>query len=807
MRSVRTILIAVIFCVLCIIPALSETMTPERYQAALKPLLEKMDKVNSTGPFKPTIESLEKYTVPEWYKNDKFGIFIHYGPYTVPGFEGLGCWYGNGMYIKDSPTWKYHQETYGKQDKFGYKDLIPLLTAEKWNPDDWASLFKEAGARFVVPVSCFHDGYAMWDSKLTDWNAVKMGPKRDYDGQLAAAVRKQGMKFGMSWHRFFQPGFFGPGRNQPFSDIHAPNSGAPYSVYGPDTVNKEFMDDSLGRFVEMIDGYQPDLIWLDFDTGSAPREDLRRFAAYYFNRATEWKKGVAINDKHEDGVFPNCIVLDFERGKTSELKPYLWQTDTSVSWRDWSYVKNDSFKPVDLLIHELVDIVSKNGVLLLDVAPKPDGIIPEEPQKMLKTIGAWLKVNGDAIYNTRPCLALGFGEGSSNSGGGGFSDVDVQYTAQDWRFTQNGSKVYAISMAWPEKDDHFLVRSINKGSALATGGITSIKLLGCPEKLDWKLTDDGLWIKKPAAKPCEAAYAFQITTSGVMVEQLKVNRADDNKLQVDIQIRNLDNKPARSEVAFLNNGKPIGKESIALGKSETAVRTITLDSRREAQNETITAKIAGSSPFIKECVLFNPPAGISSIKFDGKTLLAGSDLGKLDKLTLSMWTKTDALKESWNALLNTEWKTGGMHFQYLADGRLESAFLFGRDNGTNSISRSAPGKAQGWLQVTLTYDSAARKGEVFINGKHDYDFTVPESCPVDFSKFWVGGWADKGRKFIGQIADVRLFDRVLTQAEIGSLINAKPITDGLVAAWDFKDQAGDTVKDTSGHGHDLKKGQ
>ena len=209
-----------------------------------------------------------------------------------------------------------------------------------------------------------------------------------------------------------------------------------------------------------------------------PKEDLRRFAAYYFNRAAEWKKGVAINDKHEDGVFPKCIVLDFERGKTSELKPYLWQTDTSVSWRDWSYIRDDSFKSTDLLIHELVDIVSKNGVLLLDVGPKPDGTIPEEPQKILRAIGAWLKVNGDAIYSTRPCWALGYGEGASNSGGGGFSDRDQGYTAHDFRFTQKGNAIYAFAMSWPEDEDHFLIKSFNARTRLASGGISSVKLLG-----------------------------------------------------------------------------------------------------------------------------------------------------------------------------------------------------------------------------------------------------------------------------------------------------------------------------------------
>jgi len=784
----------------------ADTMTAERHQQVIKPLLETMDKVNSTGHYQPTVESLDKYTVPEWYADAKFGIFIHYGVFSVPGFAGLGCWYGNGMYTKDSQTWKFHRETYGPQDKFGYKDLAPMLTADKWNPDEWASLFKEAGARFVVPVANFHDGFAMWDSKLTDWNCVKTGPKRDYVGLLAAAVRKQGLKFGISWHRFFQPEFFAPGRNKPDTDIHPPYSGTPWSPYGPDSVTRDFIDDSLGRFVELIDGYKPDLIWLDYDSGLVPKEDLRRLAAFYFNRAAQWKKGVAINDKHED-LFPKCIVLDFERGKASGIKPDLWQTDTSVSWRDWSYIRDDSFKPVDLLIHELIDIVSKNGVLLLDVGPKPDGTIPEEPQRLLRAIGAWLKVNGEAIYGTRPCWALGFGEGTANSGGGALSDTAIDYTAQDYRFTQKGNVIYAIAMSWPEDEDHFLIKSFNNNTTLASGGISSVKLLGCNEKLDWKLTADGLWIRKPATKPCNTAYAFQITTGGIIVEQLDALRVDDKQVQVKIRVRNLDKKHTDKEITFYDNGKSIGKASFSLANSESLTRSITFDVPRKTQNETISAGLAGRPPFSKQCVLFNPPANMASWKFDGKSTLAGSGLGKFDKLTLSLWTKTDALKENWTALLNTfDWKQGGLHVQYVPSGQLQVSLKYTADGVIDAHSVALPGTAKGWSLVTLTYDASTRQFEVFIDGKLDSKITVPSSCSIDLDAFALGGWGG-ARHFIGRIADVRIFNRVLTPDEISSLSEGKAISDGLIAAWDFKDQSGDVVKDSSGHGYDLRKNQ
>jgi len=808
MKTTRTIGIAVLALIaLSIGIASADTMTAERHQKALDPLLATLDKVNASGPYQPTVESLDKYTVPDWYADAKFGIFIHYGVFSVPGFAGLGCWYGNGMYVKDSPTWKFHRETYGPQDKFGYKDLVPLLTASAWNPDEWVSLFKEAGARFVVPVSCFHDAYAMWDSKLTDWNVVKTGPKRDYDGLLAAAARKQGLKFGVAWHRFFQPGFFAPGRNNSESDIHPPDSGTPWSMYGPDSVTKEFVDDSLGRFVELIDGYQPDLIWLDFDTGFVPKEDLRRFAAFYFNRAAQWKKGVAINDKHED-VFPKCIVLDFERGKTSEMKPDLWQTDTSVSWRDWSYIRDDSFKSTDELIRELVDIVSKNGVLLLDVGPKPDGTIPEEPQRILRTIGAWLKVNGEAIYGTRPCWALGFGEGPSNSGGGGFSDRTVDYSAQDYRFTQKDNVIYAIAMNWPEKEDHFLIRSFNNRTTVASGGVSSVKLLGAKEPLDWKLTSDGLWIRKPTEKPCNTAFAFQITTKGICVERLDATRVDDGHIQVEVRVRNLDKKPATHEIAFYNNEKAIGKASFSLGKSESVTRSITFEASRKTQSEIISAGLAGGLPFSAQCALFNPPANIASWACDGKSMLSGTGLGKLDKLTLSLWTKTDALKENWTALLNTfGWKEGGMHVQYLPSGQLQVSLKYAAEGVIDAHSAALPGIAKGWSLVTLTYDASTRGFGVFINGKPDSRITVPSPYSIDLDAFSLAGWSTGARRFIGRIADVRIYGRVLTPDEIGSLVEGKAIADGLIAAWDFKGQAGDTVKDASGHGHDLKKAQ
>jgi len=496
----------------------TDQMTAERHDAEMNKLLATMKQTIASGPYQPEVESLNRHVAPEWYADAKLGIFVHYGLFSVPGYSGMGCWYGNQMYNPDLDTYRFHREQFGPQEQFGYKDFAPHLTATAFNADEWVSLFKEAGARFVVPVSCFHDGFAMWDSKLTDWNSVNKGPKRDYDGLLAAAARKQGLKFGVAWHAFFRPIFWHVySKRRASSDIKPPDAGTPWSFYGPDEVTPGFVDDGLGRLVELVDGYQPDLVWFDFDTEQVKPEVMRRFAAFYFNRAAEWKKEVAINDKHANGEVlpPRAIVLDFERGKTAGLLPDLWQTDTSVSWRDWSYMRNDSFKTVDELVRELVDIVSKNGVLLLNIGPRPDGSIPPEPQALLRGVGAWLKVNGAAIYGTRPCWALGFGEGPHNSGGGAMSDRAVGYNAHDFRFTQKADVIYATAMDWPDVDDHFLIKSLSTKSV--DGTISEVRLLGCPTPLDWKLTEQGLWIGRPPHPSCYGAFSFAITVHGKVI--------------------------------------------------------------------------------------------------------------------------------------------------------------------------------------------------------------------------------------------------------------------------------------------------
>lgn len=775
-------------------------ITPEEHQRQLGKLLATMEENIARGPYAATVESLNRYVVPEWYADAKLGIFIHYGLFSATGNSRKGCWYGNFMYRGGHPVQQYHIERFGPLDKFGYKDFAPLLTGEKFNADEWVGLFKEAGARFVVPVSCFHDGYAMWDSKLTDWNSVKTGPKFDFDALLAAASRKQGLKFGVAWHAFFRPEFFGHGRH-PGTDIQPPHCDTPWSFYGPRTITPEFMDDCLGRLVELVDGYQPDLVWFDFDSADVDPAALRRFASFYFNRAAQWRKEVAINDKLE-GTFPRCIVLDYERGKTSVLRPDLWQTDTSVSWKDWSYMPEDSFKEADELILELVDIVSKNGVLLLDIGPRPDGSIPPEPERLLRAIGAWLKVNGEAIYGTRPCWALGFGEGAHNSGGGGFSDRAVEYDASDFRFTQKGNTIYAIAMGWPDAADDFLIKSFNDRVTVTTGGIAGVELLGSNEPPQWKLTGEGLRISKPARRPAEPAVVFKITTAGSCLEQLDVRRLDGQRVQLDLRLRNLDAKAKRHEVSLFANQAALRAESFVLEGHSTVSRSVVLTHKADDVIETFTAAVAGAKPFALQTQVASPASAGDSRKFDQSTILSAGGLGKHDSLSISFWARADGLREKGSGLLTTlVEKPSGLNLYYTAEGFVRLALWNDEGLGAAVQTTATPGITNRWHHITATYDGATRTAALHLNGELAARRPADRQTALDLGAITLGGWRDKERRFSGELADVRIHQRVLQPAEIRAVVRGRAVPEGLIAAWDFKRQDATRVPDVSGHDH------
>jgi alpha-L-fucosidase len=494
-----------------------------KYDEARTAILREVDRKGHEGPFRPDWESLQKYEVPEWYKDAKFGIFIHWGVYSVPAFGNE--WYPRNMYRPESDEYKHHIAAYGPVDKFGYKDFVPMFKAEHYDPRAWARLFKEAGAQYVVPVAEHHDGFAMYESGLSDWTAAKMGPHRDVIGELAKAVRAEGLHFGASSHRVEHNFFLGVGRRIP-SDINDPNFAA---FYGPahnwleakqgtplandfTFVSPAWTADWLARSSEIVEKYHPDIMYFDWWIGHASvRADLARFAAFYYNTSSKYGDHVGVINYKDYAIQEHSAVLDLERGQLGDIRPLYWQTDTSVSNKSWGYIKDDTFKTPEFVVQQLIDIVSKNGNLLLNIGPRSDGTIPEEVQSVLRDVGAWLKVNGGAIYGTRPWKI--YGEGPTKVAAGSFHDTDTAgYTPEDFRFTTKGKALYAIELGWPSSGEAVLH---SLGSAAVNGQkIGSIVLLGSDAKLAFQQQDDALRIHLPPQAPGKYAYAFRITFEG-----------------------------------------------------------------------------------------------------------------------------------------------------------------------------------------------------------------------------------------------------------------------------------------------------
>ena len=474
-------------------------------------------RVAAAGPFAPAWDSLARFEIPAWYQDAKFGIFIHWGVYSVPAFGNE--WYPRNMYKRDEKTFAHHVAQYGPQSRFGYKDFIPRFRAEKFDAKRWAALFKAAGFRYVVPVAEHHDGFPMYDSAFTDWSAAKMGPRRDVVGELAEATRAEGLVFGVSSHRAEHWWFFGEGakfdsdvRDPRYAGLYGPAADRERSEKQETPPTREFLDDWLARTAELVDKYRPQLVWFDWWIAQpAFQANLQKFAAFYYNRGAEWGQGVAINyKKHGGESFPDTAgVLDIERGQLANMRALFWQTDTSVSKTSWGYVANHEYKTVDSIVDDLVDIVSKNGSLLLNVGPRPDGTIPEPEERMLREIGRWLAVNGEAVYGTRP-FAL-YGEGPTAVIEGPFGDTKrVAFTSEDVRFTTRGDTLYAIVLAWPASG-RVTIRSLARPSPHLPGEIASVERVGSKHPVKWTRGEAGLEVDLSSARPGDHAFALRIT--------------------------------------------------------------------------------------------------------------------------------------------------------------------------------------------------------------------------------------------------------------------------------------------------------
>lgn len=460
------------------------------------------------GPFEPTWASLRaNYAVPDWFYDAKFGLFMHWGLYAVPAHHNE--WYEKHMYGAERD---WHAQHFGPQDKFGYKDFIPLFTQEKFDANAWAALFKKSGARFVVPTAQHHDNFALWDSAVTPFNAKRMGPHRDLIGELAKAVRAQGLKFGVSNHGIENFQFVNPAPELAArlkaerADLYDPKWAGFYHVADrSDAAAKAFLVDWYERNVELIDKYQPDMLW--FDNGVDPRflDPLKlRVAAYYYNRARQWGKQVSISAKKaafapsDDNLQTIGSIMDFEKlgpRSPSGIRPGAWQVDEPIG-STWGYTEGMRVNPAAAIVAKLVDTVSKNGTLLLNLSPRADGTIPRAQQDTLLGIGRWLDVNGEAIYGTHSWVRFGTGDGKDAPG------ADVRYTVK-------GDDLYAILIGrWPGRD---VTISLPPTAAAQAARIATVGMLGVPGTL--KFTQDGaaLKVELPAKAPCEYAYALKIT--------------------------------------------------------------------------------------------------------------------------------------------------------------------------------------------------------------------------------------------------------------------------------------------------------
>lgn len=406
-----------------------------------------------TERYEPTWESLREHKqAPKWLRDGKFGIYTHWGVYSVHAHGENTTWYSHGMYADPDSEARYHfEKTFGKlTPDFGYKDLIPKFTAEKFNADEWAELFQKAGARFAGPVAEHHDGFAMWDTKYSEWNAAKMGPRRDVVGELEKAVKKRGMKYVTAFHHAANWFFF------PVWDKSYDTGNPKYSgLYGQPHErgaqrNQASLDEWYGKITEVINKYSPDFIWFDFALDEIPEGYVKDFLAYYYNHAEAEGKEVVVTYKGHDLV-PGTGVRDLELGQEPQITYHEWITDSTVDDRGaWGWAHDLTYKPANRLIDNLVDRVSKNGYLLLNVGPKPDGTIPEEARKVLLEMGAWLDINGEAIYGTSPWTIAG--EGPTNLGNAtdiGFNEADTAYTGKDIRFTVKDDTIYAVFLDWP----------------------------------------------------------------------------------------------------------------------------------------------------------------------------------------------------------------------------------------------------------------------------------------------------------------------------------------------------------------------
>ena len=472
------------------------------------------------GRFAPTAESLKGYQTPDWFRDAKFGIWAHWGPQAVPR---AGDWYARNMYVPGHPHYDHHLKKYGHPSKFGYKDIIPLWTAEKFDPEALMDQYAAAGAKYFVSMGVHHDNFDLWNSKHHRWNAVAMGPNRDIVGAWKAAAKKRGLRFGVSEHlgasycwsypnhlydQFWpQIGVDYDGADPKYADLYHDNRTEPYRGGANTwyTTNPRFHQVWFNRIRDLVDSYQPDLLYSD---GGLPFGNVgRTLLAHFYNSsiARSGKLDAVYNSKDfGSGEFhKEWAVQDVERGVMNGINPLPWQTDTSNG--DWFYSDNFKYKTSDEVVTMLADIVSKNGNMLMNIVLYPDGSLPPESSTLLADLARWMAVNGEAIHGTRPWHA--YGEGPTATSAGAFQE-SAAYTPQDMRFTTKGGKLYAITLGVPA--GKVAITSLGRKAPHAQR-VRQVRLLGHGAPLAFTQNDGALVIDLPATLPSRHASAFRIS--------------------------------------------------------------------------------------------------------------------------------------------------------------------------------------------------------------------------------------------------------------------------------------------------------
>jgi alpha-L-fucosidase len=485
------------------------------------------------GPFRATHESLASYRVPDWFRDAKFGIWAHWGPQSS---VEAGDWYARNMYIEGERQYKYHLEHYGPQSKFGYKDLIPAWKGERFDPDYLVGLYKKAGAKYFMSMGVHHDNFDMWNSRHQRWNAAKMGIKRDVVGGFRKAAVAHGLKFGVSDHLWISYKWFavshladkdGPHAGVPYDGAEARFSDLYHDIPDPKLLttkldwNEEGIPESWKqhwflRIKDLVDQYQPDLLYCD---GHVPFQNwgLNTLANLYnLNAASHDGRVEAVytSKRREDSDAGLCV-LDRERGVLEEIWPHPWQTDTCIG--DWHYNRDIIYKTPKTIVDMLVDIVSKNGNLMLNFPLPASGMLDDRELKILADITAWINVNGEAIFATRPWKISGQAAAAAAAPAQdtNFNESKRKaLTAEDVRFTAKGQTLYAFVMGWPDRQA--TIAPLGASSTNASGKIENVELLGFSGKLKWERDEVGLHITLPDEKPCDHAVTFRISGAGLI---------------------------------------------------------------------------------------------------------------------------------------------------------------------------------------------------------------------------------------------------------------------------------------------------